>query len=391
MATINEKKIQISAVIPLYNAEKYIAATIDSLLNQSYELDEIIVVDDCGHDRSAEIVKIYCEKFESVRLIHLEKNQGGSAARNRGIKEAKNEWILLMDADDIAAPTLLEHEVKLLSESQGQVPEVILVHPAYQQIDEDGNIYENSVFRGKQMEFEEQFGTLLVRNHIITPSGLLVKRQAVIEVGGFQSFRIIEDYDFILRMSQAGSFVYVEEPLLYFRRHATSITKDISKAKDAERAVIEQYGLKRIKEAVYKRHLPSEQNQLDFVSMLYRFDMWEEGFQELTAIDNIENNNTAIFLQALYFLNCKEFDKAEMFFKQILDKNANHGAALNNRAVLYALKGNNEKARQLFEKALYLYPGYMDVNNNLAVLNNGNKEFKWTWRELRPNLLRYSE
>ncbi|RFC55320.1 glycosyltransferase family 2 protein [Brumimicrobium aurantiacum] len=87
-----------SVVIPLYNKEQSITETIQSVLNQSFQEFEIIVVNDGSKDRSVEVVKQI--KDQRIRLVD-QKNQGVSAARNKGIKEARNEWIAFLDGDDI--------------------------------------------------------------------------------------------------------------------------------------------------------------------------------------------------------------------------------------------------------------------------------------------------
>ena len=87
----------ISVVIPLYNKEKYIKRAIESVLNQTFQKFEIIVVNDGSTDKSAEIVQNI--KDPRIRLIN-QKNAGVSAARNRGIQEAKYEYIAFLDADD---------------------------------------------------------------------------------------------------------------------------------------------------------------------------------------------------------------------------------------------------------------------------------------------------
>ncbi len=88
--------IRISAIVPAYNAEKYISRALDSVLKQSRPADEIIVIDDGSTDRTAEIIKGYGDKIKYV----YQENGGESAARNRGIEEASCEWIAFLDSDD---------------------------------------------------------------------------------------------------------------------------------------------------------------------------------------------------------------------------------------------------------------------------------------------------
>ena len=103
----------ISVVIPLYNKESSIESTIQSVLKQSYQNFEIIVVDDGSTDNSVDYVKTYNDK--RIRLIPKE-NGGVSSARNEGIRQAQYEYIAFLDADDLWKPTYLEELVKLITD-----------------------------------------------------------------------------------------------------------------------------------------------------------------------------------------------------------------------------------------------------------------------------------
>ena len=388
---------EISAVVPVYNAIVYLSQTIESLQNQTYQLKEIIIVDDCSTDDTLQLARSLAIKNSKIKIIQQSTNQGGSAARNIGLQQSKNDWVLFMDADDIIHPQLLEKQVAKLLDYQKSQPTIplALVHPAYKQIDGHGNEIAGSEMRGKQVEYEETFGTLLFRNHVITPSGLLVNKRTAMEVGGFQSFRIIEDYDFVLRMSQAGYFAYVDEPLVYFRRHGANLTKDITKAAAAERAVVEQYGIEKIREAIFKRKLPESQNYIDYVNMLFRYEYWDDGYQYLQQL-NLENHQSVLFLNAIFHLHYQDFTLAKEYFLKILALNTEHGASLNNLGVILALDGEFEEAEKVLETAIKRYPGYMDADRNInlvkeRILSDRTMDgYHFTWRELRPNLLRYS-
>ncbi len=104
----------VSVVVPVYNVEAYIAETIQSILNQTYSNFEILIVNDGATDRSIEIIQTFDDP--RITLIHQE-NQGVSAARNRGIAQAKGEYIALIDGDDIWVPEKLEKHVQHLENS----------------------------------------------------------------------------------------------------------------------------------------------------------------------------------------------------------------------------------------------------------------------------------
>lgn len=101
-----------SIIIPMYNVEKYIKICVDSLLAQTFQDFEIIIVDDVSTDNSYEICKKLYGDNEKIRLIQQEKNQGQGSARNQGLKIANGKYIWFVDADDIALPDVLKKSYK---------------------------------------------------------------------------------------------------------------------------------------------------------------------------------------------------------------------------------------------------------------------------------------
>ena len=108
------KPEMISVVIPLYNAEKTLEACVNSVLSQSLQPTEILLVDDGSTDGTVEAAERICKEFQRVRLIQQE-HAGTSSTRNRGLQEAKSEWVLLLDADD----QLVEDALLALTENLG--------------------------------------------------------------------------------------------------------------------------------------------------------------------------------------------------------------------------------------------------------------------------------
>ncbi|EPT8590449.1 glycosyltransferase family 2 protein [Campylobacter jejuni] len=91
---------KISIIIPTYNVEKYIARALESCINQTFKDIEIIVVDDCGNDKSIEIAKEYAKKDARIKIIHNKTNLGTFAARNNGVKHSNSEYLMFLDPDD---------------------------------------------------------------------------------------------------------------------------------------------------------------------------------------------------------------------------------------------------------------------------------------------------
>jgi glycosyltransferase involved in cell wall biosynthesis len=112
---LEEKKIKVSCVMPVYNGEKYLRETIDSILNQTYSDFEFIIIDDGSTDNSVKIIESY--KDSRIKLYKNEKNMGICDSTNKGIELAKGEYIALTDHDDISYNTRFEKQVKYLDEN----------------------------------------------------------------------------------------------------------------------------------------------------------------------------------------------------------------------------------------------------------------------------------
>lgn len=108
----------VSIIVPVYNAEKFIRETMDSVMAQTYSDWELLLVEDYSSDGSADTIEKYiAEKAESrIRLIRQPSNQGAARARNRGVLEASGRYIAYLDADDLWAPEKLEHELSFMEE-----------------------------------------------------------------------------------------------------------------------------------------------------------------------------------------------------------------------------------------------------------------------------------
>ena len=113
----------ISVVIPMYNVEKYIGDCLDSLLNQTFQNFEVIVVDDCSTDNSRAVVESYAEKFGGRLILTKTKTNTGSAGfpRNKGIELSRGKYFFFLDADDLIITTALAELYELAEHYQADV------------------------------------------------------------------------------------------------------------------------------------------------------------------------------------------------------------------------------------------------------------------------------
>lgn len=121
----------VSIITPCYNGSKYVAETIESVLSQTYQLWEMLIIDDGSVDNSAEIISNYAERDSRIHLI--KQDNGGSAnARNHGIREAKGQYIALLDADDLWNSNFLSEQIAFIKDKNCS-----LVYSSYSRINED--------------------------------------------------------------------------------------------------------------------------------------------------------------------------------------------------------------------------------------------------------------
>lgn len=220
----------VSVVIPAYNAQDFLAEAIESALGQSVSPLEVLCVDDGSHDATVEIAKGY-----GVQVIK-QQNGGPAKARNAGLAAANGEWIAFLDADDVWLPEKLERQLGLVNESVG------LVYTDRVNFGDTAGVGERqsdsvTLHSGRVLE------PLLIRGNFITLSSVLVRRDLIAKVGGFDTNRELmrcEDWDLWLRLAPLTQFAACGDALVRYRRHSAGITKNTRAVELAHRRVIER-------------------------------------------------------------------------------------------------------------------------------------------------------
>lgn len=212
----------ISVVIPAYQAEKYISYTIRSAWAQTLPPDEIIVVDDGSTDRTASLAKA-C----GARVIS-QKNGGVARARNVGVEAARNEWVALLDADDLWESEKLESQWAAASRFS-QAAFVTGNNSFF----EDGKVHKETYldrlgtdyFKGGRTEVEpgvalfERVNFTGINWIVPSPSALLVKKQVFKTIGYFdEELNGVDDTEFYLRAMGSFPFLFLEKPLVKYRQ-----------------------------------------------------------------------------------------------------------------------------------------------------------------------------
>lgn len=206
----------ISIITPLYKSEKFISQVIESVLVQSYNNWEMIIVDDVSPDNSCKIVEKYSQKDNRIKLIQLEKNSGPAVARNRAIKEAKGRYISFLDADDLWEPLKLEKQIKFMKERN-----CALSYSNYKTMTEEGHLLDRDVSLPTKLSYKD----LLKTNHI----GCLTAIYDTQQVGKIYMplIKKRQDYGLWLKILKKTDYAYgLNEPLATYRLMSNSISSN---------------------------------------------------------------------------------------------------------------------------------------------------------------------
>jgi glycosyltransferase involved in cell wall biosynthesis len=229
---------QISVCMPVYNAERYLAEAVESILAQTYRDFEFIVIDDGSTDRSLAILERYAAQDARIRLSSRP-NAGLVVRLNEMVNAARGELIARMDADDIAMPERFARQFDFLNAH----PEVVVVSCRTLAIDSDGDpIAEFCTIQNHEeidrMHLEARHGG------VMSHPAAMIRASAIRTVGGYRAeYWPVEDMDLWLRLAEVGRLANLPERLLEYRQHLDSIcyTKHSVQNERSQAAAIDAY------------------------------------------------------------------------------------------------------------------------------------------------------
>jgi glycosyltransferase involved in cell wall biosynthesis len=236
----------VSVIIPLFNAEKYIKDTLYSVLNQSYQDFEILVIDDCGTDRSISIVEQI--KDNRIRIIHNNRNLGIAESRNIGIDQASGEYIAFLDDDDIATMERLEQEIDFIKSHN----DIDVVCSDMRFLDDSGKpVIEKSPMDTYANPFRTKAELIF---HDVVPNGsAFIKKDFILRNNlRFKDKQYgMEDYRFWTECAAVGKISSVGNVLLYWRLRSDNETNIVLENqadcrrrvfRDIQKNAIQKYG-----------------------------------------------------------------------------------------------------------------------------------------------------
>ena len=218
----------ISVVIPAYNAEKYIEEALCSVLGQTYDNFEIVVVEDQSTDQTSSVIKKLAAKDARIRFFQNPRNLGIAKTRNFGIQAARGDFVAFLDADDYWEKNKIEKQLAIFERND----KVALVYSDGEIFGAPGNKVGHKFSEFEKFQRGKVFGFLAWRDFIPT-SSVIVKKKILEQVGGFcedEKMRVGEDYYLWLKIVRFREIDYCPECLIFYRVTQDSRSADKIKA-----------------------------------------------------------------------------------------------------------------------------------------------------------------
>lgn len=219
---------RVTVVIPTYNQAHFVTEAINSVLNQTFQDFEIIVVDDGSTANTKEALKKFAGKIEYI----YQENRGNAVARNTGIQNTKGEFIAFLDHDDSWLPDKLSIQMDAFSKNNG----VGLVYTDCVAYDE-----EKELPKGDRDYYSGWVFKHLFRRFFALPSGVVCKKECFDKCGLFdESFPTSNDYDMWLRISTEYKFLFIDQPLFKRRIHSDNLGSVAIELRLADKKILEK-------------------------------------------------------------------------------------------------------------------------------------------------------
>jgi glycosyltransferase involved in cell wall biosynthesis len=208
----------VSIIIPAYNRALYINQTVDSVLDQTYQNIELIVVDDGSSDGTYEKLQEYGARIK-LHTHEGYKNKGQSASINVGLSIATGDYIIVLDSDDFWDLNKLQIQVDYFENNA----DVGLVYTNGYGTNAEGEVSYN--YHSDDHTEPNDANAVLLDCYLALPVNSMVRKSVYDQVGGFnESYRAAQDHDMLIRIAEIAKFAYLPDFLFYYRRHSNSIS-----------------------------------------------------------------------------------------------------------------------------------------------------------------------
>lgn len=268
-------RINVSVIIPTYNRVKFLSASIKSVLNQSFPVNEIILIDNKSTDGTVDFIK---ENFKSVKVL-IEKRKGVSFARNLGIINSKNDWIAFLDSDDEWMPDKIKMQIELIKKFNYRIS---FIHTNEKWI-------RNGIYLNQKKKHGKKGGYIFqdcLDICKISPSSTLIKKSLFQQYGLFNTkFKVCEDYELWLRFASKIKIGYLDKVLIKKNGgHSDQLSKKYWG--------LDRYRIKALEKLIFTNHLSFEHKLLAIKKIIKK--------SNILILGALNRNNKRILKMYIY-------------------------------------------------------------------------------------------
>ena len=212
----------VSVLMSVYNADKYVASAIESILNQTFKDFELIIVDDCSSDNSWDIIRKYKKIDKRIKAVRNKRNIGGCRTLNEGLRYVRGRYVARADNDDLSMPERLGKQFKFME----QHPEIGIVGGTMEIIQEDGLVIARRKYNISDSEIRKKIFRYSPFSH-----PLVMFRKSIIDlVGNYDpKYAPADDYDLYFRIGKKSKFANIPDVLLQYRNVGNSMTHNLTR------------------------------------------------------------------------------------------------------------------------------------------------------------------
>jgi glycosyltransferase involved in cell wall biosynthesis len=266
---MNNSNPKVTILMPVYNGEKYVKEAIKSILDQTYQDFEFLIINDGSTDQSLRIIKKFDD--QRIRVMENEHNMGLIASLNKGIENSRGEYIARMDGDDVSLPQRLEIQVAYMDKH----PEIGIAG-SFVKIKNNGIEYAGRYFReSEEIKANLLFNTAFAHPSVIIRKELLSKNNLKFD----ENFKHAEDYDLWERAANFAKFSNIPDILLIYRKHQDNVCNvyaDIQSdnARKVRSRVLKKMGIDASENELMIHESIKKPSNLEFDDFIKRKETW---------------------------------------------------------------------------------------------------------------------
>ncbi|WP_240416479.1 glycosyltransferase [Paenibacillus periandrae] len=353
----------ITIMMPAYNAEKFIKAAIESLLNQTYTNFELLIVNDGSTDATKSIIS----SFDDPRIVYMEQNNMGEAgARNTALERTNGEFIVFQDADDLSLPNRLETLVEAFQDGIGIVHSDMLI------INEHDDV--TGCFQGVNFDHKQ-----VVRQYLKIGNpfhnGSMMVRSSLLKQFQYNPLIYGTDTDMGLRLARITKSIHIPQALLLYRKHSNNISTapmNYNTQNETVHRLLDEYKPEEIIpeldwENDSQQDLQARYNAIIAIT-LFKRNLFKDSQEYMSnAYHNVydgDTGDTVLFLQGISKLISGNINKAVESFMLINDKDH---ISFNYLGEALLLDNKIQNAYRAFSHALRIKPNYFEAIENLKI------------------------